>query len=326
MIPARRQAWVQVSLALMIFLAACRGRPTPEPATATNPPPASSNTPAQPAEPTPDLSILYEDDFSDADSGWPAVTLQGGVASYQNPEVYRLEINTPGIVLQASRSGAFADFSAEVVADFAGGIGEWHSGLIFRQVTPDNYYAFVISPSRQVWKALKRSLGQWEVLAEGISTAISSTGGAQNTLRVDASGANLTLSVNGTGVVSLTDDSFAAGDIGLIAETVDERTAVMNADSIVVRRFDAAAVPAAPTAAPILATETTTPTETATPSPSAVRSPVPPTANLLTALPNSATALAATAQSAIQTAAALASQIPPIATLACGLPGLPACP
>ena len=114
---ARRRAWAQLSLAFMIVLAACRGTPTPEPATATNPPPAS-DTPAPPQEPTADLSILYQDDFSDADSGWPAVTLQGGLASYQNPEVYRLEISAPGTVLQASRQGAFADFAAELEAEF----------------------------------------------------------------------------------------------------------------------------------------------------------------------------------------------------------------
>jgi hypothetical protein len=322
MIAARRQAWVQISLALMIILAACRGTPTEQPATATSPP-AATDTPAPPPEPTADLSILYQDDFSDADSGWPAVTVQGGVASYQNPEVYRLEITGPGTLLHASRSGAFADFSAEVVADFAGGAGEWHSGLTFRQVTPDNFYAFVVNPSRQAWQVRKRSLGQWVLLAEGTSSALVNTGGAQNTLRVDASGSNLTLSVNGTGVVALTDEGFAAGDIGLIAETVDESSAVMNADSVVVRRFDAAAVPPAPTAEPPPPTETPTPTATGQATATqAAGTPRPTSPPPLTAVAATAGAVATTVA---LTARAIESLVPVFLTQPCGLPGLPAC-
>jgi hypothetical protein len=312
---------------LVLVLAACRGAPTAEPATATTAPttaPAASDTPAEPAEPTADLTLLFEDDFSDDDSGWPVVNLGSALASYQNPEVFRLQVNAPATLLHASRPGAFADFALEAVVDLAGGAGEWWAGVTFRQVTPENFYAFVVNANSLGWRVLKRSLGAWVLLAEGTSSAIDNTPGAQNTLRVDAGGPNLTFSVNGEGVVTLADDSFAAGDIGFLAETVDESSVVMNADSVVVRRFDPAAVPAAPTAAPLPPTETPTPTATTEATPTPTRGTPRPTS------PPPLTAVAATARAVATTVAltqhAIESQVPVFLTQPCVLPGQPGCP
>ncbi len=331
------RALVVAAVALAVVVSACRQGPaatTPAPTA----PPATANqaTPEPPTQaatdaPAVDPNLLYFDDFSDLNSGWPVVQPENGLGSYQNPEVYRLEARAPGVIVHAFRSGAFSDYSLEAVL-FAptAGAGRWRHGITFRQVTPDNYYAFVILPRAQAWQVLKRFLGEWSVIAEGNSNTISLDPATPTTLRLDALGPAMTFSINGTGVASLSDGTFAAGDIGLLLETLDEPSVQVAADQITVRRYDPALVPSAPTAAPVAATETPTPTPTVTGTPptatpgltpltgSAVPS-LQPTANLLTAVPATLAAVSATAN-------AIASQVPVFLTQPCGLPLLPACP
>ncbi|MCC6191132.1 MAG: hypothetical protein IT318_19090, partial [Anaerolineales bacterium] len=294
----------------------------------TTAPDAATQTPPATALPTEDLSILYEDDFSDDDSGWPLIQAENGLASYQSPDVYRLEMRAPGSLLQAARSGAFANFSLEASLAATGGAGEWRHGVTFRQIGPDNYYAFFVNPRAQSWQIAKREVGAWSLLAEGSSGAIPADPQPAATLRIDASGPSLTFSINGEGLVTVSDASLAAGDVGFVVETLTEGSVQLDVDSLVIRRFDAGQVPSAPTAVPVVPTETPTPAETATPTPTATtpRRTAAPTAGLLTALPSNVTALAATAASVAQTAAAIASQVPAVLTQACGLPGLPPCP
>jgi hypothetical protein len=327
-----------VAVALTVIISACRQGPTATIPAPTAVPPTAAVQPTSPAPteavttaPVVDTNLLYFDDFADLNSGWPVVQPENGLGSYQNPEVYRLEARAAGVTVHAFRSGAFSDYALEAVmfAPAAGG-GRWRHGITFRQVTPDNFYAFVIIPRAQTWQVLKRFLGEWSIMAEGTSNVISLDPATPATLRLDALGPAMTFSINGTGVVALSDGTFAAGDIGLILETLDDPSVQVAADQISVRRYDAALVPSAPTAAPLAPTETPTPSPTVTGTPptatqaltpltgSAVPS-VQPTANLLTAVPATLAAVSATA-------ASIASQVPIFLTQPCGLPTLPACP
>ena len=317
-------------LALIVAIIACQQGQAPT-ATVAAPTdvPAAATTAAGPSPnstPTADSGVLYFDDFSDINSGWPILQVDNGQASYQAPDVYRLDASAPGTIVQASHPGAFADFSLEtVMASPAAGGGQWRHGFTFRQVTPDNYYAFVINPRAQTWQVLKRLLGEWSVLAEG-SSALPSDPATPTTLRVDAQGAAMTFSINGAGVVALVDSTFAAGEIGFLLETLDEANVQAAADEITVRRYDPATVPPAPTSAAVAPDETQTGTPP-TPTPTSNR-PVNITPRPTLAATNDLlTAAAATAESAAATAAALATQAggftpPPL----CGLPGLPDCP
>lgn len=264
------------------------------------------------APPTEDTSILFEDDFSDDDSGWPVVQLGVALASYQNPELYRLDVNAAGTILLAARPGAFSDFALEtIVTGSSEAGGQFRYGVAFRQITPDNYYAAFINPTSQSYLIAKRLLGEWSTLAEGQNAAIPTTGDPV-TLRIDAQGPNLTFSINGTGLVTLVDTSFAAGDIGYVAETLDGAAMRLDADYIVIRRFNADTVPSAPTGVPIIPTATETPSITDTPTepppttrPLTTPAPPPATPNVAATLPAAASAVAATA-SALGTQAAAA--------------------
>jgi hypothetical protein len=312
-------------VALLILMsvalaAACRARPTPTPEATAEP--TATDIPA----PTPDLSILYRDDFTDSNSGWPDTRLGNGRARYLPPEHYRLELDTPDSLVKAGRPGAFADFSAETeLLVPAAGPGQWRTGLVFREILPDYFYAFALSPSTGGWHVLKRSGESWIVLAEGISPAIARDAEQVNTLRVDVHGSSMTFAVNGQGLATLVDADYAAGDMGYMLETLDREQVHVDVDLLVVRRFDAASVPAAPTVVPIPPTTTPTPTATETPAPgaTAVAATPAPTVALQTAVPAVVTAAVATANAAATMAIATANAA---ATLACGIPGFPVCP
>ena len=77
-----------------LLLGACRqATPTVESPAATNTKAAESATEAPPPSDTPapteDNSILFQDDFSALDSGWPTVQIDHALASYQDPDIYQ---------------------------------------------------------------------------------------------------------------------------------------------------------------------------------------------------------------------------------------------
>ncbi len=322
----RLSAGLSALLLSSLVLSGCGlfgGTPTATPpsaaATATEGEAAAADT-AVP-EPTEDDSILFQDDFSDDDSGWPVVQAERGLASYQNPELYRLDVNGANTLLLASRPGVFSDFSLETIVTGSGAAGgQIRYGITFRQITPDNYYAAFINPVTQGYLIAKRLLGEWTTLAEGQNAAIP-TDAVPVTLRLDAQGPNLTFSINGTGLVTLVDAGFAAGDVGYVAETLDGTNVRLDADSIIIRRFNADTVPSAPTAVPVIATATETPsvTETPTPPPPTTRPLGTPAAPATQAIP-STQALQATAGALGTSLAATAGAV---ATAACALVGCP---
>jgi|GEM_PF-6168294 len=322
----RLNAGVAALLLSALVLSACKlgggatATPTTAPAaaaTVTQGEGAAVEATAAPP-PTADNSILFEDDFSDDDSGWPTVQADHALASYQNPELYRLDVNAAQVVLLASRPGAFSDFSLETIVTGSGGAGgQMRYGVLFRHLTPDNYYAAFVNPVTQGFLVAKRLLGEWTTLAEGQNAAIPTTAGPV-TLRIDAQGPNLTFSINGVGLVTLVDSSFAAGDVGYALETIDAASARLDADSIVIRRFNADTVPDAPAALPVVPTATETPSAgdaSDTPPPPTVRpvgtvkppatQSVPSTQALQATLSAAGTALAATAGAAATQACAL---------------------
>ncbi len=279
--------------------------------------PADTNTPP----PTADNSILFQDDFSDRASGWPTIQADSSIAGYQDPGQYRLDLSAPLVVLLAARPGAFSDFSLETIVSASAASGQFRYGVAFRQLTPDNYYAAFVNPVNQTFLVAKRLLGEFTTLASGQNAAIP-TNGDPVTLRIDAQGPNLTFSINGTGLVTLVDGSFAAGDVGYVLEThEDAATARLDADNIVIRRFNADTVPAAPPAGAVA------PTATGTPDANASNTPVPPTVRPIGSVQPPATqalpateALQATAGAIGTTFAATANAA---ATQACALLGCP---
>jgi pectate lyase len=183
----------------------------------------SFNTAKTPTAQAPSgAQVLFQDDFSNPDSGWDRAQSDFGSTDYSNGS-YVINIAKANIYIFANPSQSFQnDVRIEVDAVKASGTVDNAYGVLCRYQDPDNYYFFEISSDGYVGIGINKA---------GVKTLLSSSdnnmvpdssinqGDASNHLRVDCIGSTLTLYVNGTQAASATDSSFTGGDTGLIAET-----------------------------------------------------------------------------------------------------------
>jgi serine/threonine-protein kinase len=204
---------------------------------------------------------LFGDDFTNDKSGWPVQAEEHGKYGYHPPDFYHVEVSAPNRILTVFRGLRFDDFSAEteaLVDHTDSERGNFRYGLAFRR-TDNGYYAFAISPRTRTWQVSKLTPTGAQVLAEGSDDSIQTTSEADQ-LRVNASGANFTLYINGRSVAQVSDADYGNGDVGFVVETLDESLAHIHYAWLGIREADPVTV--APTARPA---PTATPEPTATP-------------------------------------------------------------
>lgn len=233
--------------------------------------------PVAPTQLAPD--VLYQDEFADPNSGWPVGTEGNYTFGYHPQSFYHLQVGAANDRLVVSRDLGYADFAVEteVLVDHTSVptlIGNFRYGLAVRR-SGENYYAFMISPSTGTWQTVKHSASGPTVLDEGTDDTLRDLIGVDS-LRVEASGANFIFSINSRVVTELRDSDYANGEIGFVAETVDETLIHIHYASITIHEVEQAAVAPTPSAtqAPV-ATETIAPTETVAPTATATLPPVP---------------------------------------------------
>jgi len=165
--------------------------------------------------------ILFSDDFSDPSSGWDQVQAAEGVTDYENGH-YRIFVDQTQHDYWANPGLSFSDVQVEVDATKTSGPDDNDFGLLCRYQDTENFYAFLIS-SDGYYSIMKYSGGGSETLgAEAmLSTDVVVQGEASNHIRADCVGESLSLYVNGQLLHTVTDSTFASGDVGLIAGTFD---------------------------------------------------------------------------------------------------------
>jgi hypothetical protein len=183
---------------------------------------------ATPASSTPqDLdkasgSVLFQDDFSNSDSGWRKGYASPEGAMDYNASGYRMLVNDLNTISWSTPQRNFADVRMEVDVGKLGGPDSNRIGLLCR-FSKDNYYFFLISSDGFYGIGIKGGqngvlLGQSEMQANSNIR----TGMAVNHLRADCVGDTLTFYVNGFQVASVKDSTLTAGDVGLAAGTFDQ--------------------------------------------------------------------------------------------------------
>jgi hypothetical protein len=215
------------TLAVLVLVAlACTFTPVTTVATPTTQPPAVNTPTTQPPAGGGGNGqrILFQDDFSDVNSGWDRSSTDNGTTDYANSG-YEIHITATNLSKWANPSQDFQnDVRIEVDATKLGGPDDNAFGVMCRYQDTNNYYKLYIT-----------SDGYAGVIQEenGNSTVISSADGkmppvnginqgmATNHIRVDCIGDTLTLYANGTQVAIATDSSFTGGDVGLVAALYD---------------------------------------------------------------------------------------------------------
>ncbi|MFB0537519.1 MAG: hypothetical protein ACETWR_21345 [Anaerolineae bacterium] len=195
-------------------------RPTP---TGTPPPtdtPAPPDTPTSTPPPGPisvsGLTIIYQEDFSDPQSGWERCCWWTGEVEYINGEMVVKDVSGPGEPPSYARPHlSFDNFVLEVDSRWSGGAVGGTYGLWFRYQDKENYYAFYIGNDGR-YTIGKEANDKWSVLLEGFSDAINREGDL-NRFHIEANGHDLRFFMNGQFLYSVRDVDHDLGDILLIA-------------------------------------------------------------------------------------------------------------
>lgn len=186
----------------------------------------------EPAGPAPcdEGGTLFNDDFSgEQNCGW-ALYDRGGSEAEIADGALRLTTAQPGEIWWTNPGRNLSDVILTASVEVIGGPADNAFGLICRYQSPDNFYIFLIS-SDGYYTVGKYQSGSDQIIyltEEGqyqSSEAIAQgTAGVANELRATCIGDELTLSVNGTQVATVTDPTFVTGDIGVAASTFEAGT------------------------------------------------------------------------------------------------------
>ena len=167
-------------------------------------------------------AVLYEDDFSDPDSGWEHYREFDGVLDYEN-EGYRMYVNTTDNIFWVNLEDEYSDLVIEVEATKIGGPDENRYGVMCRYDT-ETYaaYYFLIGSDGMYGIGLYKDV-QLELLGNGEMQYSEFIGvqNAINTIHAECIGDSLTLVVNGETLLTIQDDTLQSGAIGLLAGTYD---------------------------------------------------------------------------------------------------------
>lgn len=201
-----------------------------------------SSTPAveAPAVEAPASNILFQDDFSDPNSGWDRNDWESGITDYNNGS-YQMLVKVPSYDVWANPGKSFdGDVRVEVDATKVAGDFDDDYGLICRysgEPSAPNYYYFIISSDGYAVIG-KVTEGSNEYISSEKMTPSDAInqGMATNRLRADCIGSTLTFYVNGQQAASASDSAFTSGDVGLVAGTFDIPSAEFSFDNLVVSK------------------------------------------------------------------------------------------
>lgn len=223
----------------IVLLASGSANATPAPAVETpiaTLPQSGFVSPAPPTlPPAQSVGVLFEDDFSTRDAGWPSSRDEDGIVDYDQGG-YRIRVDKTNWLFWATAGLTFSDVSVEVEATRIGGPEVNEFGVICRYVDEDNFYYFVITSDG--FYAIFRYVdneSDFIGMNDYRPTDAVNQGAATNRIRAVCQGDTLRLFVNDQLVADVQDGAHAAGDIGLIAGTFDEPGTDVLFDNLVVR-------------------------------------------------------------------------------------------
>ena len=163
--------------------------------------------------------VLFNDDFSNPNSGWPS-TDDGDedFIGYADGS-YRIFVSAPELLLFATSPDSFQnDVHIEIDATKVGGPDDNYFGLICRYQDLDNFYFFLLSSDG--FAGIGMYLNDEIQFLSGEQfdyTEAINQGNATNRISADCVGDQLTLYANGDEVATATDSTFSDGYVGVLA-------------------------------------------------------------------------------------------------------------
>lgn len=179
---------------------------------------------------------LLQDDFSGTQScGWAEYNRSGTVVAVEDGEL-RISTSTPGQIFWTNPGRNFDDVIVTVQARQTNGPNDNAYGVMCRYQDESNFYLFLISGDGY-YMIGKYETGQATIqyLTNSNEFVFSDTinqGVATNQIRASCIGDELSLSINGIPLLTVTDSAFRSGDIGLGVSTFEPGTAVVQFDDL----------------------------------------------------------------------------------------------
>jgi hypothetical protein len=164
---------------------------------------------------------LFQDDFENPDSGWGTDQRDGFDRGYDK-EMYFFDLRASNWLAWAHPGEGLGDVSIEVDARVAAGAQDGHYGVLCRYQDADGFYYFAVSADGY-YAIFRRAEGDMEILTGDGSGMLSSphikTGYQVNRVLAVCDGDNLSLYVNDQWLATVTDDTYARGDVGIGASS-----------------------------------------------------------------------------------------------------------
>ena len=164
------------------------------------------------------VTLFYED-FETPTSSWAEKSDENREQGYLDG-VYFISVTASDWIAWDTPGYNFDDFSLQVdTLQSSGDAGNAH-GVLFRYVDGDNFYRFAITGDG-FFSLFKQEKGEWEAIIDWRESVYINPAGELNHLGVFCRGDQISLYTNGQELVTVADDSFAQGDIGLFASAYD---------------------------------------------------------------------------------------------------------
>lgn len=182
--------------------------------------------------PTP--TVLFSDDFSQDTGVWDTLSDANGKVFYENGWLHIINYTDAPVDTYTLAHRYFSDFILEVETKLVDGTDDnWHT-VSCRFEDEDNYYAFGISADGY-YLISKFANGEQIFLAGPTRSSYINQGwDIINLVHIACIGSNLSLSVNGHTLISVTDATFTTGDMGLFATSWAGSLTEIAFDNIVV--------------------------------------------------------------------------------------------
>jgi len=181
-------------------------------------------------------TVLFEDDFSDASSGWDRYSDDTTNTDYLE-NGYQIKVDETNFYTWSNPGKTFSDVRVEVDAWKAAG-PDGDAAVICRYQDKSNFYLLGITTDG--YYGITKIKDDEDTLLGSdqleFSKLIKTDAGAVNHLRADCVGNRLTLFVNGEILADVSDADFTSGDVGLAGGTYEEAGTDMRFDNFIVYR------------------------------------------------------------------------------------------
>jgi hypothetical protein len=204
------------------------------------------------APPDPKGKLVYEDDLTDGKKSGLEDNLQATDYSrgFHAPGVYHLKDLKPNEAhwsLFPNKSYGEFSYQAELW-DNSDDItaGDISGGLVVRATDASHFYAVLIDPRSGKYAVRKWDGTTSSDLVAWADSPLIKRKSEVNQLRVDGSGSQFTVYLNGDKLAAFSDAAYAKGGVGFIASNVDATGNHFHYDNVKIWSTEAAAVAPAP--------------------------------------------------------------------------------